>query len=132
VYLEHVADTMGSRQQLPVTAYGQALLVIPKVLASNGAFDATDLVARLRAYHTAAQTREGKEHFKWTGLDLEEGKVRNNLKAGVLESAFSKIKMLQFATEAAVTILRIDDVIKMDPKPEPKHPRDPDYDSDEG
>lgn len=41
------------------------------------------------------------------------GKVRNNLKAGVLEPAMSKVKSLKFATEAAITILRIDDSIKL-------------------
>jgi len=32
--------------------------------------------------------------------------------------------MIKFATEAAVTILRIDDSLKMAPRPEPKHPHD--------
>ncbi len=41
------------------------------------------------------------------------GKVRNNLNAGVLEPAMSKVKSLKFATEAAITILRIDDMIKL-------------------
>jgi len=47
---------------------------------------------------------------------LEEGEIRDNLKAGVLEPAISKIKSLKFATEAAITILRIDDMIKLDPE----------------
>ena len=38
--------------------------------------------------------------------------------AGVLEPAMSKIKSLQFATEAAMTLLRIDDMIKMNPPAE--------------
>jgi T-complex protein 1 subunit alpha len=42
--------------------------------------------------------------------------VRDNKKAGVLEPAISKIKSLKFATEAAITILRIDDMIKMFPE----------------
>lgn len=50
------------------------------------------------------------------GLDLAEGSVRDNRKAGVLEPAVSKIKSLKFATEAAITILRIDDMIKLDPE----------------
>jgi T-complex protein 1 subunit alpha len=54
--------------------------------------------------------------LKYSGLDLVHGKVRNNLKAGVLEPAISKIKSLKFATEAAITILRIDDMIKLAPK----------------
>ena len=49
------------------------------------------------------------------GLDLVNGTVRNNLNAGVLEPAVSKIKSLKFATEAAITILRIDDMIKLAP-----------------
>jgi len=44
------------------------------------------------------------------------GKPRNNLVAGVLEPAMSKIKSLKFATEAAITILRIDDMIRLAPK----------------
>lgn len=51
------------------------------------------------------------------GLDLIKGEVRNNLKAGILEPAMSKIKALKAATEAAISILRIDDMIKIDPPP---------------
>ena len=36
--------------------------------------------------------------------------------AGVLELAMSKIKSLKFATEAAITILCIDDMIKLAPE----------------
>ena len=50
------------------------------------------------------------------GLDLLQGEVRDNKKAGVLEPAMSKIKSLKFATEAAITILRIDDLIKLNPE----------------
>lgn len=50
------------------------------------------------------------------GLDLYEGVVRDNKKAGVFEPAISKIKSLKFATEAAITILRIDDMIKLEPE----------------
>ena len=39
---------------------------------------------------------------------------------GVLEPTISKVKCLKFATEAAITILRIDDMIKI--APEPKNP----------
>ena len=49
-------------------------------------------------------------------MDLLEGVIRDNKKAGVLEPAISKIKSLKFATEAAITILRIDDMIKLEPE----------------
>ena len=51
------------------------------------------------------------------GLDLIKGELRNNMKHGVLEPAMSKIKAFKAATEAAISILRIDDMIKMDPPP---------------
>jgi len=35
----------------------------------------------------------------------------------------AKIKCIQFATEAAITILRIDDHVRIQPK-EPDHPED--------
>lgn len=119
IYLEHLADSMGTKEQLAVAAFAKALLVIPKTLAVNGAYDATELISKLRAYHNASQTDPQKADFKWTGLDLENGKPRNNLKAGVLEPAISKVKSIRFATEAAITILRIDDAITMTKKEDP-------------
>ena len=50
------------------------------------------------------------------GLDLINGAVHDNKKVGVLEPALSKIKSLKFATEAAITILCIDDMIKLAPE----------------
>jgi len=114
VYLEAFATTMASREQLAVASFANSLLVIPKVLTVNSAFDATDLVAKLRAFHVRAQSAKEQHHLKWAGLDLEEGKIRDNKEAGVLEPLISKVKSLKFATEAAITILRIDDLIKLD------------------
>ncbi|CAM6105034.1 unnamed protein product [Calypogeia fissa] len=113
VYLENLATTFGSREQLAIAEFAEALLVIPKVLAVNAAKDATELVAKLRAYHYTAQNKPDKQHLAGCGLDLIKGAVRNNLEAGVIEPSMSKVKIIQFATEAAITILRIDDMIKL-------------------
>jgi len=122
VHMESVAEKIATRERLAVEAFAQAMLVIPKTLAVNGAYDAIDLAAQLRAYHAASQTDPAKKDYKWTGLDLEEGKIRNNLAAGVLEPAMGKVKMIRFATEAAITILRIDDAITMGAKNDPRNP----------
>lgn len=131
IYLENFATSISSREQLAIAEFARALLVIPKTLAVNAAKDATELVAKLRAYHNTAQTNPEKnqasekkeastekENYKWYGLDLSEGKLHDSKAAGVLEPAISKIKSLKFATEAAITILRIDDLIKLDKEPE--------------
>merc|ERR1719461_925854 len=124
IYLEHMAKTLRSREQLAIQEFAQALTIIPKTLALNGALDAIDLVAKLRGYHQKAQADEKDKRYRWIGLNLENGPVRDNVKHGVLEPAMSKIKSIKFATEAAVTILRIDDSITMNPKADPKDPHD--------
>lgn len=116
IYLENFATSLSSREQLAIAEFAKSLLVIPKTLAVNAAKDATDLVAKLRAYHNSSQTKVEHANLKWYGLDLIEGVVKDNKKAGVLEPAMSKIKSLKFATEAAITILRIDDMIKLNPE----------------
>lgn len=88
----------------------------------NAALDASDCVATLRARHAKSYSNHNNDIY--SGLDLMTGNVVNNLQAGVLEPTLSKIKMLKFATEAAITILRIDDMIKL--APEQKDPRQED------
>jgi len=116
IYLENFATTLSSREQLAIADFAKSLLVIPKTLAVNAAQDSSDLVAKLRAYHNQSQTKVDHAALKNFGLDLVEGAVRDNFKAGVFEPAISKIKSLKFATEAAITILRIDDLIKLEPE----------------
>lgn len=100
--------------------FAEALLVIPRTLTINAAHDATELLAKLKAHHHTSQCVAGKEGLRFYGLDLSEGAVRDNLAAGVVEPAISKIKSLRFATEAAVSIMRIDDMIKLNPAREQK------------
>ncbi|VDO39451.1 Uncharacterized protein BM_BM5578 [Brugia malayi] len=127
VYLEAFATTLSSREQLAVAEFANSLLVIPKVLASNAAKDSTELVAKLRAFHNKAQQVKELAHLKWAGLDLENGEIRDNKEAGILEPLMSKVKSLKFATEAAITILRIDDLIKLE---KPVQRRNDDDDDD--
>jgi len=115
IYLENFATSLASREQLAIAEFANSLLVIPKTLAGNAAQDSTELVAKLRAYHNKAQMSAEFAHLKTVGLDLESGDIRDNKLAGVLEPLISKVKSLKFATEAAITILRIDDMIKLNP-----------------
>jgi T-complex protein 1 subunit alpha len=97
IYLEEHARTIGSREQLAISEFAEALYVIPKTLSINAAKDATDLLSKLRAAHYASQNKddEEKKKLKDCGLDLILGKVRNNFNAGVFEPAISKIKSLK-------------------------------------
>jgi len=106
LYLEDHARTFDSYEQWAIAEFAEALLTIPKTLAQNAAMDAIDLLATLRVRHHASQkaSDEKKKDYKWYGLDLTNGAVRNSVTAGVLEPMVSKLKSLKFATEAAITI----------------------------
>lgn len=124
VKLHQVAKETGSREQMAIDAFADALLVIPKTLATNGALDALDLTTQLVASHNQFQTAEDPSAvaaLACYGLDIEKGGIRDNLQAGILEPAISKIKTLKFATEAAISILRIDEFIEMNPPPPPQN-----------
>ncbi len=120
IHLEQFARSFDTKEQIAIAEFSEALNIIPKTLAVNAAKDATELISKLRTLHSAAQ-RPGEDNaerlsLKYCGLDLLKGKCRNNLTAGVLEPMISKINSLKFATEAAITILRIDDMIKLAPE----------------
>lgn len=117
----------GSREQLAIGEFAQSLLVIPKTLAVNAAKDSSTLVAQLRSRHALSQriqdgdanedekTIARKKNYKNYGLDLVNGKVVDEVKAGVLEPSMSKVKQLKSAVEACIAIMRIDTLIKLDP-----------------
>ena len=54
IYLDDFARTLGSREQLAIAEFSEALQIIPKTLAINAAKDATDLIAKLRVFHNAS------------------------------------------------------------------------------
>nr|CDS35192.1 T complex protein 1 subunit alpha [Hymenolepis microstoma]CUU98249.1 T complex protein 1 subunit alpha [Hymenolepis microstoma] len=123
IFLENFAMTMGSREQLAVAEFARAMLVIPKQLAVNAALDSTDLISRLRSVHNTSQVKSENAEMKFWGLDLQKNCIANCKELGIFEPLVSKIKSLKFATEAAITILRIDDLIRLK---EDKRPEDGD------
>ena len=92
------------RAQLAIADFAKSLLVIPKTLAVNAAQDSSDLVAKLRAYHNTSQTKADHASLKNNGLDLYEGAVRDNLKAGVFEPAISKVRVFIFRVRTSTYI----------------------------
>jgi thermosome len=100
--LKDYADAISGREQLAITAFAEALEVVPKTLAENAGLDSIDSLVDLRAAH---------ENSVYMGLDVFEGAVTDMYKAGVIEPHRVKKQAIQSASEAAEMILRIDDVI---------------------
>ncbi|HJK47020.1 MAG TPA: thermosome subunit alpha [Methanocorpusculum sp.] len=101
--LREYAATQGGRIQLAIEAFASALEVIPRTLAGNAGLDPIDKLVELRAAHEKGE--------KTYGLDVFEGKPVDMLAAGVVEPLRVKTQAIASAAEAAVMILRIDDVI---------------------
>jgi len=101
--LQEYAATLEGREQLAVKAYAEALEVIPRTLAENAGLDPIDMLMELRSQH--------EKGVKTAGLNVFEGKVVDMWEDFVVEPLRVKTQVINAATESAVMILRIDDVI---------------------
>ena len=52
--LKEYSRTIAGKQQLVVAAFARALEIIPRQLAENAGFDSTDILNKLRQFHTTA------------------------------------------------------------------------------
>jgi chaperonin GroEL (HSP60 family) len=101
--LREFAATQEGRAQLAIEAFASALEIIPRTLAENAGLDPIDMLVELRSEH-----ENGRKTF---GLNVFDGKAADMLEAGVVEPMRVKTQAIASAAEAAVMILRIDDVI---------------------
>jgi thermosome len=101
--LRDYAASIGGRAQIAIEAFASAMEVIPTSLAENAGLDPIDMVIEMRKQH-----KEGK---KYAGLNPFSGKVEDMLALNVIEPYRIGRQASNSATDAAVMILRIDDVI---------------------
>ena len=101
--LRDYAKTVGGREQLAIEAFATSLEVIPRALAENAGLDPIDVLVELRAKHEKGRVRYG--------VDVYDGKVKDMFEEGVIEPLRVKTQAIASASEVAVMILRIDDVI---------------------
>jgi thermosome len=101
--LRAYAKTVGGREQLAIEAFADSMEAVPRALAENAGLDPIDTLVDLRAKHE-------KDGVKY-GLDVYVGKVKDMYKEGVIEPLRVKTQAIDSASEVAVMILRIDDVI---------------------
>lgn len=115
--LREYAKSVGGREQLAVEAFADSMEAVPRALAENAGLDSIDVLMELRARHEKGGIADG--------LDVYEGKVKDMLKEGVIEPLRVKTQIVNSASEAAVMILRIDDVITASAKGEEAPARGP-------
>jgi chaperonin GroEL (HSP60 family) len=101
--LRRHAESVPGREQMAIEAWADALESIPRALAENAGFDGIDSLLKL----TAAQNVEGD----FMGLNLGTGDPSDTVSRGLLEPLKITRQAISGATEASISILRIDDVL---------------------
>ena len=101
--LRAYAESIGGRAQMAIEAFASALEIVPRTLAENAGLDPVTTIIELRKSHA-----DGKA---FSGINVEDGGVMDMRAANVLEPLRVVEQAIQSATETAIMILRIDDVI---------------------
>jgi len=101
--LNKFANSLSGKEQLAARAFANSFEVIPKTLAENAGLDPIDAVTDLKAAHDKGE--------KWAGINVFTGKVMDAMKQGVIEPLKIKTQAVGSASEVAIMILRIDDMI---------------------
>ena len=103
--LKQHADNVGGREQMAIDSFASALEDIPRTLSENAGVDPVDAMIDLRK-----QVATSSEPVFGVSMD---GSITDMLELQVLEPSRVVSNAIKSATEAAISILRIDDVLSM-------------------
>merc|ERR1719271_830972 len=106
-------------EQYAIQKYASALEVVPRTLAENAGLDATNMISEMYAAHKAGKTG--------VGIDVTNGGTGDN---GIVDLLFTKKEAIKLATDPAVTVLRVDQIIMSKPAGGPKAPEGGGHDDD--
>ena len=95
--------SLKGREQLAVEKFAEAMEIIPRTLAENSGLDPIDKLVALKAAHERGE--------KYAGLNVYSGEIVDMRKNNVIEPLRTKRQSVRSAADAAIMILKIDDVI---------------------
>ncbi|CAK6953880.1 T-complex protein 1 subunit theta isoform X2 [Scomber scombrus] len=119
-------ETCPGLDQYAIKKFAEAFEAVPRSLAENSGVKGSELISKLYAAH-----HEGNKN---TGFDIEgEGPaVKDMLEAGIMDPYMVKHWGIKLATNAAITVLRVDQIIMAKPAGGPKAPQGKkDWDEDD-
>ena len=130
--LKLFADTEFGLDQYAIRKFADALDVVPRTLAENSGCDATAIMHTLHASHFIhanddVVTKENKANM---GFDIEECKPCDSVQANIYDVYATKVNAFRLSVDAAITILKVDQIVMSKPAGGPK-PRGPQGDNDD-
>mmetsp|Transcript_5508 Transcript_5508/g.17627 ORF Transcript_5508/g.17627 Transcript_5508/m.17627 type:complete len:549 (+) Transcript_5508:3-1649(+) len=111
---EFAAGTPGL-DQYAIRKFGEALEVVPRTLAVNAGAKANEVISSLYAAHASGKAS--------VGVDVEHASTMDAVEAGVFDLLATKLSAMRLAVDAAVTVLRVDQIIMSKPAGGPKPPK---------
>lgn len=125
--IQAFGDKTSGLPQYSIRKYGEAFEVIPRTLAESAGLEATEVLSKLYTAHH-------KKDDWTTGVDIENEDGSGTLDAkakGILDLMISKSWAIKLATEAARTVLSVDQIIVSRQAGGPKPPGpNPNWDED--
>jgi T-complex protein 1 subunit theta len=103
--------------------YAEALEVVPRTLSENAGLNPTEILAKLYAAHESGEAN--------AGVDIEESGVKDMTPQGVYDLLLTKEQAFRLASDTAITILRIDQIIMSKQAGGPKAPQQGGWDNDD-
>jgi T-complex protein 1 subunit theta len=128
-------DRTPGLSQYAIRKFGESFEVIPRTLAESAGLDATAVLSKLYSAHSVSKERKEKDKYWWCkGVDIENedgSGVMDAEEEGVLDLMVSKLWAIKLATEAARTVLSVDQIIVARQAGGPKPPGpNPNWDED--
>jgi len=111
------AETHPGLEQYSINKFAEALEIIPRVLAENSGVKPKEVISKLYAAHS-----EGNKNMGFD-IDGESGEIKDMSESNILDLMIAKKWALKYATNAACTVLRVDQIIMAKRAGGPK-PRD--------
>jgi T-complex protein 1 subunit theta len=111
--IKNFGETVTGQDQYAVVKFGEALEIVPKILAENAGMNPTEILSNLYAAHS-----KGDVNF---GVDIL-GTIADSVQLGIYDLLTAKRRAFELATNAAVTILKLSQIIMAKQSDMPKPP----------
>ena len=118
--LKQYGDTTPGLDQYAIRAFGQALEFVPRTLARNSGQDATNVLAALGAAHANGDTAvgidiSGDNHGICPTVRIAGDGENQNKNKYLVDLYATKASAFRLAVDAALTVLRVDQIIMSKP-----------------
>lgn len=122
--IQEVALTTSGLEQYAIRRYAEAFEVIPRTLAENAGLNSTEILSKLYAAH--------QDQKRSIGVDVDNETVGtcDVLERHILDLLANRYWAIRFASNAAITVLSVDQIIMSKPAVGPKPKDNPNWDED--